>query len=216
MFAALSPVSASASVRAARSAHASASAKVSDALPAPAEQRAPIQIVQLSSRDLQWLPALTHLLIDNVHQGATLGFLAPLSRYAALDYWHGVFARLGQHHSLWIACESEAPGRLLGAVQLSLCPLANAHHRGEVQRLMVHTQERGRGVASHLMSRVECAAATQGRYLLQLETCADSQAEAVFAHLGWQRAGQIPDHCHGAEGQLQNVAIYYKRLPHLV
>lgn len=188
----------------------------SDAAVSVAAQRAPIEIVKLSSRDLQWLPALTNLLIDNVHQGATLGFLAPLSRYAALDYWHGVFARLGQHHGLWIACETDGPGRLLGAVQLSLCPLANAHHRGEVQRLMVHTQERGRGVASQLMSRVECTAATQGRYLLQLETCADSQAEAVFAHLGWQRAGQIPDHCHGAEGQLQNVAIYYKRLPHLV
>ena len=139
-----------------------------------------IEIVKLTSRDLQWLPALTNLLIDNVHQGATLGFLAPLSRYQALDYWHGVFARLGQHHALWIACESEGPGRLLGAIQLSLCPLANAHHRGEVQRLMVHSQERSRGVAGQLMARVETAAATQGRFLLQLETCADSQAEAVF------------------------------------
>ncbi|UXH77898.1 GNAT family N-acetyltransferase [Roseateles amylovorans] len=191
-------------------------ALAADTAAAPSLQRAPIEVVKLSSRDLQWLPALTNLLIDNVHQGATVGFLAPLSRYAALDYWHGVFARLGQHHSLWIACESDGPGRLLGAVQLSLCPLANAHHRGEVQRLMVHTQERGRGVASQLMSRLECTAATQNRYLLQLETAADSQAEAVFAHLGWQRAGQIPDHCHGAEGQLQSVAIYYKRLPHLV
>lgn len=184
----------------------------SDAAASAHLRRAPMEIVKLSSRDLQWLPALTSLLIDNVHQGATLGFLAPLSRYAALDYWHGVFARLGQHHSLWIACESEGPGRLLGAVQLSLCPLANAHHRGEVQRLMVHSQERSRGVASQLMARVECAAAAQGRYLLQLETAADSQAEAVFAHLGWQRAGEIPEHCHGAEGQLQTAALYYKRL----
>lgn len=188
----------------------------SDAAARTSLQRAPIEVQRLSSRDLQWLPALCNLLIDNVHLGATLGFLAPLSRYAALDYWHSVFARLGQHHSLWIACESDGPGRLLGAVQLSLCPLANAHHRGEVQRLMVHSQERGRGVASQLMSRVECAAATQGRFLLQLETAADSQAEAVFAHLGWQRAGQIPDHCHGAEGHLQAAALYYKRLPHLV
>ncbi|WP_423595545.1 GNAT family N-acetyltransferase [Roseateles sp. MS654] len=187
-----------------------------DAAPSTPLQRVQMEVVKLTSRDLQWLPALTTLLIDNVHQGATLGFLAPLSRYQALDYWHGVFARLGQHHMLWIACESEGPGRLLGAVQLSLCPLANAHHRGEVQRLMVHSQERNRGVASQLMSRLECAAATQGRFLLRLETCADSQAEAVFAHLGWQRAGQIPDDSHGAEGQLQAAALYWKRLPHLV
>jgi acetyltransferase len=210
MHVALSPTAVN--PRAARALHPQAS----DTAALPRLERAPIEILKLSSRDLQWLPALTHLLIDNVHLGATLGFLAPLSRYQALDYWHGVFARLGQHHMLWIACESEGPGRLLGAVQLSLCPLANAHHRGEVQRLMVHSEERSRGVAGQLMSRLECAAATQGRFLLQLETCADSQAEAVFAHLGWQRAGQIPDHCHGAEGQLQTAVLYYKRLPHLV
>lgn len=166
---------------------------------------------KLNSRDLQWLPALSDLLIDGVHQGATLGFLAPLSRYAALDYWHGVFARLGQHQSLWIACEGD-DGPLQGAVQLSLCPRANAHHRGEVQRLMVHSQARGRGIASQLMCRVECAAAEQGRTLLVLEAPSGSQAEAVYAHLGWQRAGEIPDYDACAEGRLHSSALYYKRL----
>ena len=97
-----------------------------------------VVVRQLNSRDLQWLPALSDLLIDGVHQGATLGFIAPLSRYAALDYWHGVFARLGSNQSLWIACQTNEAGEdgpLQGAVQLSLCPRANAHHRGEVQRL---------------------------------------------------------------------------------
>ena len=62
----------------------------SDAAASQHLQRAPMEVVKLTSRDLQWLPALTTLLIDNVHLGATLGFLAPLSRYQALDYWHGV------------------------------------------------------------------------------------------------------------------------------
>jgi len=174
-----------------------------------------VVVRQLNSRDLQWLPALSDLLIDGVHQGATLGFIAPLSRYAALDYWHGVFARLGQHQSLWIACQTNEAGEdgpLQGAVQLSLCPRANAHHRGEVQRLMVHSQSRGRGIASQLMSRVECAASEQGRTLLVLEAPSGSQAEAVYAHLGWQRAGEIPDYDACAEGRLHSSALYYKRL----
>lgn len=169
---------------------------------------------RLTSRDLQWLPALCDLLTDSVHHGASLGFLAPMSRYAALDYWHGVFAKLGQHHSLWIASEGQAdrPAQLQGAAQLSLCPQANAHHRGEVQGLMVHSQSRGRGIASQLMTSVECAALQQGRTLLVLDTPAASQAEAVYVHLGWQRVGEIPDYDSCAEGRLHSTARYYKRL----
>ncbi|CAN5329427.1 hypothetical protein BH11PSE10_BH11PSE10_20090 [soil metagenome] len=176
-----------------------------------------VHLRKLSSQDRQWLPALADLLIDGVHHGASLGFLAPLSRHAALDYWQGVFAHLGARQSLWIACagDDDAIGPLRGAVQLSLCPRANAHHRGEVQRLMVHSQSRGRGIASQLMSRVECAAQERGRSLLVLEAPAGSQAEAVYAHLGWQRAGEIPDYDACAEGRLHGSALYYKRLQKL-
>lgn len=182
-----------------------------------APQAAPaVKVQSLSSRDLQWLPALCELLTDTVHHGASLGFLAPMSRYAALDYWHGVFAKLGQHHSLWIAHDEGAtegrPGQLQGVAQLSLCPLLNARHRGELQGLMVHSRARGRGIASQLMSRIECAALSQGRHLLVLDTPAGSQAEAVYAHLGWQRVGEIPEYDSCAEGRLHSTARYYKRL----
>lgn len=179
----------------------------------PVARRPEPGIRKLGSADLHWVPALADLLIDCVHQGASLGFLAPLSRYAALDYWHAVFAQLGPHHQLWIACDSEQPSQLLGSVQLSLCPLANAHHRGEVRGMMVHSQSRGRGLASRLMARVECAALSQGRQLLVLDTPAGSQAEAVYAHLGWKRAGEVPDCDASANGQLHATARYYKRLP---
>ena len=186
---------------------------------APAGQQAPNSsatgIKKLSCQDLQWLPALCDLLVDGVHRGASLGFLAPLSRYAAMEYWHGVFARLGANHSLWIACAASGSGsqeQLLGAVQLSACPQANAHHRGEVQGLMVHSRARGRGVASLLMARLECAAASQNRTLLVLEAPSGSQAEAVYVHLGWQHAGEIPDFDASADGNLQHAALYFKRL----
>ncbi|MCV2370389.1 GNAT family N-acetyltransferase [Roseateles oligotrophus] len=175
----------------------------------------PTGLRKLGPQDLQYLPALCELLIDGVHRGASLGFLAPLSRYAALEYWHGVFARLGPHHSLWIACadaESSAGEQLVGAVQLSLCPRVNAHHRGEVQGLMVHSRARGRGMASLLMARLECAAAAQARTLLVLEAPSGSQAEAVYVHLGWQRAGEIPGYDASADGNLQDAALYFKRL----
>ena len=174
-------------------------------------RRPNVQLRRLQASDVQWLPALCDLLIDGVHHGASLGFLAPMSRYAAMDYWHGVFARLGQHHGLWIACEGDS-GPLQACVQLALCTGANAHHRGQVQQMMVHSQSRGRGIASLLMQRLECAALDQGRTLLVLETPSCSQAEAVFAHLGWERAGEIPDYGSCAEGRLHGSAMYFKRL----
>ncbi|MCH7344713.1 GNAT family N-acetyltransferase [Pelomonas sp. CA6] len=188
----------------------------STAAPLASAGAATITLQQLQPSDLQWLPALTHLLIDNVHQGACLGFVAPMSRYAAMDYWQGVFARLGPQQRLWIACDAEGPGRLLGAVQLAFNTQPAAHHRGEVQRLMVHSQERGRGIAGRLLARAESVAATQGRHLLELQAPAQTQAEAVFAHLGWQRAGEIPEHSRCGDGRLLPTALYYKRLPHRV
>lgn len=179
--------------------------------PAPA-----LQVTRLNPGDEQWLQGLCELLIDSVHRGACLGFLAPLSLGAAQDYWRSVLARLGPQHELWIACEAEEAGctspKLHGAVQLALCGSANAHHRGEVQRLMVHSQSRSRGIASRLMSRLECAALSRGRQLLVLETPSGSQAEAVYVHLGWQRAGEIPAYASCAEGRLRDTAFYFKRL----
>ena len=52
----------------------------------------------------------------------------------------------------------------------------------------------------------------QGRTLLVLDTPSGSQAEAVYAHLGWQRVGEIPDFAASGEGQLMACARYFKRL----
>ena len=171
--------------------------------------RSRVQVRQVRQQDRQWLPALCELLVDGVHHGASLGFLAPMAHHVAMDYWDAVFARLGSQQALWIALESD-DGPLRGCVQLGACP--HAHHRGEVRQMMVHSRSRGRGIASQLMSRLECTALEQGRTLLVLETPSDSQAEAVYAHLGWQRAGEIPESASCAEGRLHASAMYYKRL----
>jgi acetyltransferase len=197
-------------------AHAHASGYIGAHVGAQAPVQAPAGLRKLHSQDLQWLPALADLLVDGVHRGASLGFLAPLSHDAAMEYWRAVFARLGPHHCLWVAantaCDPQAGERLLGAVQLSLCPRLNAHHRGEVQGLMVHSRSRGRGIASLLMARLECAAAAQARTLLVLKAPSASQAEAVCVHLNWQRAGEIPDYNASADGNLQDATLYFKRL----
>jgi len=180
--------------------------------PVSPPRRGPLQVRRLQAGDVRWLPALADLLIDSVHQGASLGFLAPMSRYQAMDHWHGVFARLGRDLQLWVACESEGRGPLQGAVLLHQAQEPAAHHRGEPQHLMVHSQERGRGIASQLLAALEAQARLQGLQLLVLKAPADSQAEAVFTHLGWQRSGQIPAHGSCAEGSVHDTALMFKKL----
>jgi GNAT superfamily N-acetyltransferase len=199
------------------SAHAAAGVTDRQAMPkaASAGARPMVGVRKLGSHDVQWLPALCDLLIDAVHRGATLGFLAPLSRHVAMNYWLDTLARLGPQRSLWIACASDDEGHcgpLQGAVQLAPAASANAYHRGEVQRLMVHSQSRGRGIASQLMQRAECAALAQRRSMLVLEVPSGSQAEGVFVHLGWQCAGELPDYDTNADGQMHGASFYFKRL----
>jgi GNAT superfamily N-acetyltransferase len=152
---------------------------------------------------------LAELLRDVVEGGASVGFLAPLEIARAQAYWQGVFAALGPHLMLWIAREA---GRVVGSVQLAPSPRDNSRHRAEVQKLMVLSSHRGRGIASRLLATAEERARASGRTLLVLDTLAGSDAEPVYRHLGWQRAGEIPDYAATPWGDLQPTVYYYKKL----
>jgi acetyltransferase len=154
---------------------------------------------------------LGRLLTDAVHSGASVGFLAPVARSTADRYWQGVFNALsaGDDLVLWVA---EANGQLVGAVQLALCPKENGGHRAEVQKLFVHSKARGQGIATLLMRALEAEARHRQRSLLVLDTLLGSHAENVYRHLGWSRAGEIPDFATAPDGELFPTVYYFKRL----
>jgi GNAT superfamily N-acetyltransferase len=152
---------------------------------------------------------LGHLLIDAVHSGASIGFLAPVSRETADHYWHGVFASLSGDRLLWVA---EKEGVVVGTVQLLLCDKDNGRHRAEVQKLQVLRAARGNGVATLLMGELEAEARRRGRSLLFLDTLLASHAEDVYRHLGWNRAGEIPDYATSPDGELFPTVLYFKQL----
>jgi GNAT superfamily N-acetyltransferase len=155
------------------------------------------------------LGPLADLLQDAVHGGASVGFLAPLAPEAARQYWQDVFRALDSGRLLWVA---ERDDRLLGTVQLQSCARDNGRHRAEVQKLLVHTRARGQGVAGSLMRAVESEARAQGLRLLVLDTLRGSQAEQVYGHLGWRRAGEVPDYAAAPDGALFPTVIFFKQL----
>lgn len=168
----------------------------------------PATIRRIESTEATVTDGLCALLVDAVHDGASVGFLAPMSKAKALGYWRPVLAGLQDGMVLWVA---ESGGEVVGTVQLSLCGKENGRHRADVQKLLVLTAHRGRGIAAALMKTVDEYAVSNGRTLLVLDTIAGSPAEFVYRHLGWQKVGEIPEYAAMPDGELRPTAYYYKR-----
>ncbi len=176
-----------------------------------ASTRAPgsIAVRRVGPHESALIEPLSDLLIDAVHSGASVGFLAPVTRETSYRYWSGILAALGDSLLLWVV---ESNGQVVGSVQLALCEKENGRHRAEVQKLFVLRSARGLGISTSLMQAVEAAARSQRRSLLVLDTLLGSHAENVYRHLGWQRAGEIPDFAAAPDGELFPTVYYFKRL----
>jgi acetyltransferase len=166
-------------------------------------------IRRISASDHSLNDGLVRLLIDSVDGGASLGFLSPLSPATAARYWQGVFSSLGDGLVLWVA---EQEGEIVGSVQLARCQKENGLHRAEVQKLLVLSSARRRGIAAALMAELEAFARADKRSLLVLDTLVGSPAEVVYQRLHWQRAGEIPGYAASPDGALHATAYYFKQI----
>ena len=77
---------------------------------------------------------LSHLLIDAVNSGASIGFIAPLTAERANEYWSRVANSLSDNFILLGAFENQ---KIVGSIQLECSGKENAFHRAEVQKLFV-------------------------------------------------------------------------------
>ncbi|UXI03208.1 GNAT family N-acetyltransferase [Photobacterium sp. TY1-4] len=165
-----------------------------------------IEIASIGHRET----ALASLLTDCIESGASVGFLTPVDSAEISAYWQGVAADLQSGaRRLFVAIENE---QILGAVQLSLCSKANGSHRGEVEKLMVKTSARGRGISKKLMARMEQVSQDMGLSLLVLDTRLGDVASALYRKIGYTEAGQIPDFARSSSGQLEATVYFYKQL----
>lgn len=167
------------------------------------------RVREASASEPGLLDALTHLLLDSVDGGASVGFLADLTRAQAERFWHETLHPTGGRPRLWVAIED---GTIVGTVQVAPCAKPNGRHRGDLQKLLVLRRCRGRGIATALMRAAEGASAEAGLTLLVLDTIRDSDAERLYRHLDWQRAGEIPDYAGTPDGVLHPTVYYYKQI----
>jgi GNAT superfamily N-acetyltransferase len=154
---------------------------------------------------------LVELVRDSVASGASVGFLASLTPDETAVYWDGVLAEVEAGSRLLMVAEDD-DGGVAGMVQLALVSKANGKHRAELEKLLVHTRARGRGLSRRLMSAAEDAARAHGVTLLVLDTEFESLADTLYSRLGYTRVGAIPDYAAGPDGTLHPTVIYYKTL----
>lgn len=172
----------------------------------------PINIRPLSATDLKANAlVLADLLIEIVHGGAPLGFLVPLNRDQARDYWLSL--RREVHIGRRVVLAAFDDGRIVGSGQLEFPKWPNARHRAELQKLFVSRQRRASGVGTMLMAALHGAARDRGRSLILLGTRYGGPAEAFYRMLGYREVGVIPGYYVDAAGQRHdNVSLYRELL----
>ncbi len=158
------------------------------------------------------LADLGDLLCACVHDGASIGFVLPMTAGEGEAFWRdkvlpavrdGTRLLLVGHHG----------SAIVGSVQLDYDTPPNQTHRAEVRKLLVHPQFRRQGIARALMAELERHASHLGRCLLTLDTRTGDAAEPLYTSLGYSTAGVIPGYCRDPfEHRLDATTIMYKAL----
>ncbi len=153
---------------------------------------------------------LADVLIDCVERGASVSFMAPLSRDRAEAFWGEVAEGVARGERILLAAESE--GRIVGTVQVVFAGPENQPHRADIAKMLVHGDARRRGLGEALMRAAETAALAAGKTLLVLDTVTGGDAERLYARLGWVRVGVIPDYALWPDGRPCDTTVFFKAL----
>ncbi|MTV56041.1 GNAT family N-acetyltransferase, partial [Pseudoduganella buxea] len=154
--------------------------------------------------------ALADVLHDCVCNGASVGFLPPFGLADARRFWLGVAQQVDSGaRTVFVARDADG---VCGTVQLALATPANGAHRAEVNKMLVHTRARRRGIARQLMLAAEARARELGRRLLVLDTWTGSGAQHLYEQLGFEVSGIIPAFARLDDGSLGATTVMYKLL----
>lgn len=158
------------------------------------------------------LPELAQLLLDGVNAGASISFIQPFTLADATAFWREqVFPALqAEERLLWVAVQNQ---QVVGAVQLIMSLPPNQAHRCEVAKLMVHSGCRRMGIGRLLMQAVLTTAKLHNKRLITLDTRTGDPSQSLYASIGFEVAGEIPDFALDPDGgQLSGTTYMYQRL----
>ena len=172
---------------------------------------APVAVRPLPASEARARSAeLADILVDCVEGGASVSFMAPLTRATADAFWRGVAEGVAAGDRVLLVAEDPATGELVGTVQLVFAGPENQPHRADVAKMLVRRSARRRGVGGTLMRAVERAARAAGRTLLVLDTVTGSDADRLYRRLGWTAVGVVPGYALWPDGRPCDTTFFYK------
>jgi GNAT superfamily N-acetyltransferase len=170
---------------------------------------AQIEIRRLDGRELRaQLDGLAAVLADCVEGGASVSFMSPFSHAQARSVFEGYADDVDDGRRVVLA--ALADGEVVGTVQVVLAAPPNQPHRGEIAKLLVRRSARRRGIAQLLMERAEAEARAEGKTLLVLDTVTGDPGERLYARLGWNRVGVIPNYALYPDGRPCDTTVFWK------
>jgi len=155
--------------------------------------------------------ALADVLIDCVEGGASVSFMLPISRAAAVEFWRKVADGVARGERALLIAEDEA-GQIVGTVQVITSQPENQPHRADVAKMLVHRKARRQGIAQQLMAAADDVARAEGKSVLVLDTETGGDAERLYKRAGWQCVGVVPDYALMPDGRFCATTFYYKQL----
>jgi GNAT superfamily N-acetyltransferase len=154
--------------------------------------------------------SLAALLIDCVDGGASVSFMHPLPMEKAVAFWRGVADSVARGERALLVAEDDAG--IVGTVQLVLAQPDNQPHRADLAKMLVHRRARRQGLGEALMQAAEHMGRDCGKSLLVLDTVTGGDAERLYARLGWQQSGVIPNYALWPRGGLCATTYFYRTL----
>lgn len=168
-------------------------------------------IRRLSAEEMDGrIGALCRVLVDCVEGGASVSFMAPLTKERADAFWRRARDRVAAGTTELLVAEID--GEVVGTVQLVMAEPENQPHRADIAKMLVHRRARRSGVARALMRAAEDLAREKGKTLLVIDTVPGTDADRLYRRLDWKEVGRIPGYALFPDGRPCDTTFFYKQL----
>jgi GNAT superfamily N-acetyltransferase len=153
---------------------------------------------------------LADILLDCVAGGASVSFMANMTREEALTFWSKAIK--GVEAGQRILLVADVAGNLVGTVQVVASGIPNQPHRSDLSKMLVLRSARGKGIGAALLNAAENHSRDAGWWLMVLDTVTHSDGERLYRRGGWMPVGVIPNYALLPDGSLCPTTYFYKDL----
>jgi GNAT superfamily N-acetyltransferase len=170
-----------------------------------------IEIRVLSAAEgRRYVGALAEVLLDCVEGGASVSFMASLSRREAESFFEKTVDGVERGERILLAAFIDS--KLVGTVQILTATPPNQPHRADIAKLLVLRSARGHGIGARLMERAEEASKLAGKTLLVLDSVTGGDGARLYTRLGWNVVGVIPNYALFPDGRFCDTTVFWKAL----